>query len=84
MSMNLYCDGHDLRQTPTWLTYIALYDHTGVKRTSEETKYIYCKWVRSLSDGSYCSVKDAEIVLNSIEEHVKEINNDKDIEFFMG
>ena len=58
MSMNLRCDSVDLWQTPTWITYLAMYDSTGRKRTKKETLHIYIEWVKSRSQGCWVNEDD--------------------------
>lgn len=56
MSMNLHAINGDkqefhLCQTPTWLSYLALYDSRGKKRKPEETLHIYAEWAKGTFKG---------------------------------
>jgi len=75
MSMNLHSPQLDLWQTPTWVTYLALYDAGGNMRTLEETKHIYGSWVKSTGNGSYPDREAAELSRQRIKAHLSELHD---------
>lgn len=84
MSINLHIENShiDLRQTPTWLTNLALYDYAGNKRYWEETRHIYVSWLRSLMNGSYNSQEEYDFHKESIDSAIEEIMTEDEPEFF--
>jgi len=75
MSMNLYSPQLDLWQTPTWVTYLALYDGDGNERTLKEKKHIYASWVKSQGNGSYPDREAAEFHRQAINGHLSELED---------
>jgi len=71
MSMNLISDKVGLRQTPTWITYLALYDVNQRKRTSEETSHIYVSWLKSTLNGVWDSSEELESARTTINSHIE-------------
>jgi hypothetical protein len=70
MSMNLHSPQLDLWQTPTWVTYLALYDADGNERTLKEKKHIYASWVKSTGNGAYPDQESAELSRRRITNHL--------------
>jgi len=76
--MNLTCEGVELWQTPTYITWMCLsYDpvtgepdggHEGVRRR-------YIMWVESSTDGVWKDVNDLELTRRCVEEHLKIVNS---------
>lgn len=52
MSMNLHSPQLDLWHPPTWVTFLALSDADGNKRTLKEAKHVYSEWVKSTWHGA--------------------------------
>lgn len=85
MSINLHAKGcDDLLQTPTWITYLAMYDSSGHQRDWRETRHIYVGWLKSRTNGTYSSTKEADDYRDFINMKVEEIMSCNDIEFFAG
>lgn len=58
MSMNLHCNKHDLWQTPSHITHMALMTHNGYASSARGKKakralLIYAEWVKSTSPSAY-------------------------------
>ncbi len=74
MSMNLHSPQLDLWQTPTWLTYLALYDADGNERTLKEKKHIYASWVKGQSNGAYAGTEAADRMRVRISDHLSNLH----------
>lgn len=74
MSMNLHSPQLDLWQTPTWVTYLALYDGDGNERTLKEKKHIYASWVKSQSNGAYVDTEAADRMRVRINDHLSNLH----------
>ena len=74
MSMNLYCKEISLWQTPTWISFLALYDSAGKRRTKKETLHIYTEWVRSKTQGVWMDATEYENMKTSVSEHLEELS----------
>jgi phosphoglucomutase len=75
MSMNLHSPQLDLWQTPTWVTYLALYDADGNERTLKEKKHTYASWVKSTGNGAYPDQESEELSRQRINAHLAELKN---------
>lgn len=84
MSINLCVENShiELRQTPTWLTNIALYDHNGEKRDWKDTRHIYVGWLRSLRNGLVEPTEEYQMYLDGISGNIEEIMGETYLEFF--
>ena len=70
MSMNVYSDKVELWQTPTWLTYVILYDHKQEKRPIEESLHIYLSWVESQANGVWETRQDLNKAREEVRYHI--------------
>ena len=75
MSMNLHCNEIDLWQTPTWLSYVALYDSTGKKRPKKETLHIYKEFVKSKTQGCFSSREIHDNIKHAVDTHLRELES---------
>jgi hypothetical protein len=80
MSMNLHSPQLDLWQTPTWVTYLALYDADGNERTLAEKKHIYHSWVIQHSDGVWETREELDACVLRIREHIKDLKHVTEID----
>jgi len=76
MSMNLHAIGVDLWQTPTWITYLALFDSNGDERSLEEALHIYISWVETHTEGVWNSAEDHESMRERVRNHIEEVKTD--------
>ena len=85
MSINLTADNNnDLLQTPTWITYLALYDHSGNQRDWKETRHIYISWLDSLKNGKYDSEEECREYRDFIDRKKEEVMSEGKINFSCG
>jgi hypothetical protein len=80
MSMNLYCNKVELRQTPTWVTNICMmtdkgpaYNVTG--KDAQRALLCYIEWIKSLGRTSWDSSEQEDVdeevaIMNN---HIKEV-----------
>lgn len=85
MSMNLHCNKVDLWQTPTWVTYLcmSLDDEGNPDGGMEGVRRRYIMWVKSTLNGVWNSTEDFEGHRASVEDHLRELNSHKDLEFYI-
>ena len=83
MSMNLHCDETELWQTPTWLSYVALYDADGKQRSVKETQHIYLSWVESTCNGRYELASQAREQRDLVNYHIEKVKDSKIKEFYI-
>ena len=76
MSMNLHSDEVDLWQTPTWITYLALWDSNSDERPLEESLHVYISWVESHTEGGWESTEALENMRDRVRHHVEEVKED--------
>jgi hypothetical protein len=75
MSMNLHSDAVDLWQTPTWITYLAMYDADKRQRPVNETTHIYCEWVQSQLNGAWDSCEQLDAERSRVNYHLQEVRS---------
>ena len=75
MSMSLYSPQLDLWQTPTWVTYLALYDADGNERTLKEKKHFYSSVVKSTLNGVFPDRESAELRRQEVNAHLAKLHN---------
>ncbi len=81
MSTNLTCEQVELWQTPTWFTWAVNFTYNGGVRDWEDTKYLYIEWVKGHTTGVWDSIEDAEEIVRSIAEHIKELDSHDKLDF---
>ena len=86
MSMNLHCEGLDLWQTPTHITYMCMSVNPKTGESDggmEGVRRRYITWVRSRADGAYDSAEDAAAQYALVNEHMAYVMSVKNPQFFM-
>jgi len=84
MSMNLHCDGIDLWQTPTYITYMCMsFDRDGNPDGGMEgVRKRYLIWVRSHLDGVWRDEKQYEFEKMNVDRHCAQVMALENPEFF--
>lgn len=89
MSMNLHCEEMELRQTPTYITYMCAYvghDKDGMYVQDKDWKAIrfrYIEWVKSGLNGVWEDPDDYEYAKKEIAEHVEKLMKFKKLNFYV-
>ena len=71
MSMNLVCDEIELRQTPTYITYMCYSNGDG---GWEGILYRYKEWVKSFTNGRWPSRSELEEVRGWMNDHLSDLD----------
>lgn len=80
MSMNLYCKGFDLRQTPTQITYMCCVQPDGTIHGDMKGKkaihalQIYKQWIQGSLNRLWHSDEEYELAKESVKEHLRELD----------
>ena len=87
MSMNVHAETLDrqditLWQTPTWFSYICVYNRKGKRRKWKEARYIYLEWIKGKLNGAWTDDEYEEMNKN-VKEHIEYVMSFKKLKFYV-